>query len=212
MTEALLKGLALGFILTMSVGPVIFTVIKQSINYGKEGGFSFISGVWISDIILVVIANMLSEWVTRLLEYKQALGYVGSAFLGVMGVYFVFFKKVNVKTDAEVKAFQFGKFDFARLALSGFLINTLNPNVIFFWLLNATAVSATHSLNQRAIIFSSCLLLNMAADVFKVIMAGKLRERLTLHTMRIVNRVSGTILIGFGLALFYGAMFIANRS
>ncbi len=72
MIEALLKGLALGFILALSVGPVIFTIIKQSIYNGHEGGFAFVAGVWVSDIILVVVSNGFTELVKELLEYKKA--------------------------------------------------------------------------------------------------------------------------------------------
>ena len=93
MTEALLKGLALGLILALSVGPVIFTIIKQSIYNGHEGGFSFVAGVWISDIILVVLCNAFTELVKELLEYKKLIGYTGSSFLLAMGVYYLFFKK-----------------------------------------------------------------------------------------------------------------------
>lgn len=56
MLDAILKGLGLGLILALSVGPVIFTVIKQSINNGHRGGFSFVAGVWISDIFLVFLS------------------------------------------------------------------------------------------------------------------------------------------------------------
>ena len=211
MIEAILKGLALGFILTLSVGPVIFTIIKQSINYGKQGGFSFIAGVWISDILLVVITNVFSEWVTEVLEYKQAIGYVGSVFLVAMGAYFAFFKKIKLKSDVNLSEARFRKRDFAKLFLSGFLINALNPGVIFFWLLNATAFAATHSMRQRILIFSICLAFNMAADICKVSMAGRLRERLTLRNMSVINKVSGSILIGFGLALLYGAIFLVEN-
>ncbi len=211
MTEALLKGLALGFILTLSVGPVIFAIIKQSVNNGKEGGFSFIAGVWISDILVVVLSNAFSEWVTGVLTYKQIIGCVGSIFLVAMGVYFVFFKKVTQRTVINGVESRFSNSDFIKLAMSGFLINTLNPSVIFFWLLNATAFAVTHTLEQRIIIFSACLLFNMAADVFKVLMAGKLAQRLTLHNMKIINKLSGTILIGFGLVLFYGAFFLVKK-
>jgi threonine/homoserine/homoserine lactone efflux protein len=38
MIQALLQGIALGFVLALSVGPVIFTVIKQSIYNGRKGG------------------------------------------------------------------------------------------------------------------------------------------------------------------------------
>ncbi|MEO7531394.1 MAG: LysE family transporter, partial [Sediminibacterium sp.] len=183
-----------------------------SINNGKEGGFSFVAGVWISDIVLVVLSNAFSEWVTNVLEYKQEIGYVGSSFLIAMGVYFAFFKKVKLRTTIEGVRARFSKSDFLKLSISGFLINTLNPSVIFFWLLNATAFAVTHTAKQRIIIFAVCLLFNMAADVSKVMMAGKLAQRLTLHNMKIINKVSGTILIGFGMVLFYGALFLAKKN
>src|ERR1700712_3204671 len=99
MMEAVLKGLALGFILALSVGPIIFTIIKQSLNNGHRGGLSFVAGVWFSDYILVFLANVFTALVATLLEYKAAIGYAGSAFLIAMGVYFVFFKKVHLSTD-----------------------------------------------------------------------------------------------------------------
>lgn len=211
MTEAILKGLALGFVLALSVGPIIFTIIKQSLNNGHKGGFSFVAGVWLSDIVLVVLSNTLTALVSTLLEHKKVIAYCGSSFLLAMGVYFVFFKKVQLATDVEGKTVRFRKRDVARIFASGFLINTLNPSVILFWLGNATVLSLTHTLQERIIIFSVCLLVNISADVGKVMMAGKLRNRLTLHTLSIVNKISGTILIGFGIALLWGVFFLAHK-
>jgi threonine/homoserine/homoserine lactone efflux protein len=211
MIEAILKGLALGFVLVLSVGPIIFTIIKQSLNNGHRGGMSFVAGVWLSDIILVVLSNVFSELVSTLLEYKRDIAYGGSIFLIAMGAYFLFFKKVHLTTDAEGKTIRFRKRDMARIFASGFIINTLNPGVIIFWLGNATVLSLTHTLKQRAIIFSVCLLVNMAADVGKVMMAGKLRSRLTLHNLSIINKISGIILIGFGIALLWGVIFFSGK-
>ena len=208
--EAVLKGLALGFILALSVGPIIFTIIKQSLNNGHKGCFSFVAGVWLSDILLVVLSNTLTELVAKMLEHTKAIGYGGSSFLIAMGVYFVFFKKVHMSTDAEGKETRFRKRDAARVFASGFIINTLNPGVILFWLGNATVLSLNHTLQERIVIFSVCLLINMAADVGKVMMAGKLRSRLTLHTLSIINKISGTILIGFGIFLLWGAIFFVK--
>jgi threonine/homoserine/homoserine lactone efflux protein len=212
MTKAVLEGLALGFILTLSVGPVIFTIIKQSLNNGKEGGLSFVAGVWLSDILLVVLSNAFSEWVTAVLEYKQAIGYIGSAFLIAMGIYYVFFKKVKLRTETTGITTRFRKRDFAKLCASGFAINTLNPSVIFFWLINATAFAATHTWRQRIMIFSICLAVNIAADIAKVAMAGKLRDRLNFRNMTIINKLSGSILIAFGLALIYGSSFLTETT
>ena len=211
MTEALLKGLALGLILTLSVGPVIFAIIKQSINSGKQGGFSFVAGVWLSDIIIVILSNAFSEWVTGMLRYKRLIGYVGSGFLVAMGAFLVFFKKVQPRNTINGSEVRLSTKDLFKSFISGFLINTLNPNVTIFWLLNATAFSVTHNLQQRILIFSVCLIFNMASDIAKVLTAGRLAERLTLHNMKIINKVSGTILIGFGMLLLYGAVFLADK-
>ncbi|MBS1665555.1 MAG: LysE family transporter [Bacteroidetes bacterium] len=211
MLEAVLKGLALGFVLALSVGPIIFTIIKQSLNNGHKGGFSFVAGVWVSDIILVVLSNTLTALVSGLLEHTRTIAFGGSVFLVAMGVYFVFFKKVSLGRDAEGNEARFRKRDMARVFASGFIINTLNPGVIFFWLGNATVLSTTHTLQERIVIFSVCLLVNMAADVGKIMMAGKLRNKLTLKTLSVINKISGTILIGFGIALLWGVIFYHKK-
>ena len=211
MIEAILKGFALGFVLALSVGPIIFTIIKQSLNNGHRGGFSFVAGVWMSDIILVVLSNVFTALVEELLEYKKIIAYCGSFFLVAMGVYFVFFKKISLNTDTSGNAALFRKRDMLRIFASGFLINTLNPGVIIFWLGNATVLSLTHTLKQRIVIFSVCLLVNMTADVGKVLMAGNLRKRLTLKTLSVINIISGIILIGFGIALLWGVIFLSNK-
>jgi threonine/homoserine/homoserine lactone efflux protein len=207
MMESILKGLALGFVLALSVGPIIFTIIKQSLNNGTKGGFSFVAGVWVSDIVLVVLSNTLTVLVATLLEHSRAIAYCGSSFLIAMGVYFVFFKKVHLANDSGGKDARFRKRDIAKVFASGFIINTLNPGVILFWLGNATVLSLNHTLQERVIIFSVCLLVNMTADAAKVLGAGRLRSRLTLHTLNIINKISGTILIGFGMVLLWSAVF-----
>ena len=77
---------------------------------------------------------------------------------------------------------------------------------LIFWLINATAFATTHSIWQRMIIFSVCLGINMIADVFKVLMAGKIRNSLTPRHILLINKVSGTILVIFGAVLMYGAL------
>jgi threonine/homoserine/homoserine lactone efflux protein len=212
MIEAILKGLALGIVLALSVGPIIFTIIKQSITVGYKGGLSFVAGVWLSDFILVTLSNVFTEWVARLLQYQKMIGYAGSSFLIAMGVYFFFFKKVHLKSTGDLgHADHLSIPQMARIFASGFIINTLNPGVLIFWLGNATVLSLTHTLEQRIIIFSVCLLINMAADVGKVMMAGKLRKKLTVHNLSIINKISGAILIAFGIALLYGVIFLEHR-
>jgi threonine/homoserine/homoserine lactone efflux protein len=206
LTASILKGLGLGLILALSVGPVIFTIIKQSINNGFKGGLSFVAGVWLSDIVLVLLSNFFSGMVSYLLEYKNTIAIVGSLFLLIMGVYYIFFKKVQLSEDNDLLK-KFSTSDFTKIALSGFLINTLNPGVIIFWLINATTFAATNTLSERTIIFSICLIVNIIADLIKIMMAGKIREKLTPRHIVLINKISGSILVLFGLGLLFNVFF-----
>src|SRR5664279_736064 len=208
--EAILKGLAMGLLLVISVGPVIFTIIKQSINNGKEGGFSFVIGVWVSDFLLVILSNVFSELVTHLLAFKTPIGITGSLFLIGMGVYYLFFKKVPLHPE-DVSLPPLRASDHAQIALQGFLLNTLNPAVLAFWLTASTAIAVTHTIKERIIIFTTTLLINMTADVAKVTLAGKLRSKLTVKNIRVINKVSGLILLIFGTVLLTGVLFFVKK-
>jgi threonine/homoserine/homoserine lactone efflux protein len=208
--EAILKGLALGLLLVISVGPVVFTIIKQSINNGKEGGFSFVAGVWVSDLLLVVLSNVFSELVTHLLDFEKPIGVTGSLFLLGMGLYYLAFKKVPLHPE-DVSLPPLKASDHVRIAIQGFLLNTLNPAVIAFWLTTATAIAVTHSVRERIIIFSTTLLINISADIAKVRLAGKLRSKLTIKNIRLINKISGLILLIFGTVLLTGVLFLAKK-
>jgi threonine/homoserine/homoserine lactone efflux protein len=141
------------------------------------------------------------------MEYRKMLGIVGSLFLLFMGIFYVFFKKIKLQ-NPEGGIIKFTRTDILKIFSSGFLLNTLNPNVFLFWLGTATAFASEYTFTERLVIFGICLVVNVTADIVKVLMAGKLRTRLTLHNISLINKVSGTILIGFGIALLVGTMLI----
>lgn len=208
--EAILKGVAMGLLLVISVGPVIFTIIKQSINNGRGGGFSFVIGVWISDFLLVVLSNLFSELVSTVMDFKMQIGIAGSTFLMGMGIFYIFFKKVHMHPE-DLAMPPLKSSDHAKILLQGFLLNTLNPAVIAFWLTAATAISVSHTIRERIIIFTTALVLNMSADIVKVYLAGKLRKKLTIKNIRLINKISGLILVIFGTVLLFGVLFFAKK-
>lgn len=208
--ESVFKGLAMGLLLVISVGPVIFTVIKQSINNGKAGGLSFVVGVWISDFLLVVLSNLFSELVTTLLDFKVQIGVIGSAFLIGMGIYYIFFKKIHFHPE-DLALPPLKSSDHAKIVLQGFLLNTLNPAVMAFWLTAATAIAVSHSVRDRIIIFATALIFNMSADLVKVSLAGKLCKKLTIKNIRLINKISGLILAIFGTVLLFGVLFFMKN-
>jgi threonine/homoserine/homoserine lactone efflux protein len=206
MQEAVVKGLALGLLLAISVGPVIFSIIKQSVNNGYRGGLSFIFGVASSDLTLVLISNVFTELFNRLLKFERVIGMGGSVLLIIIGIYFLFFKKVKLADDGLTPHFHLKPSDYVKIFVAGYFMNTLNPGVIAFWFTWATAFAAI-SIDDRLVLFGTCLAVVFAADLLKVFLAGKLRSRLTAKVIHRINQLSGLILIVFGVVLIAGLIF-----
>jgi len=210
MIEALLKGITLGLLLSISVGPVMFSIIKQSLNNGHTGGLAFIIGVSASDITMVLVSNVFTELFAMLSSHKKEIGIAGSIFLISVGIYFLLFKKIKVNEEGQQVFMQFRRRDYARLAFSGYLMNTLNPAVFLFWL-TASTTFINHTLQQKLVLFLACLAIVFSTDIAKVMLAGKIRKKLTPHNIHIINRVNGIILIGFGFALIWGLLTYADK-
>lgn len=209
MTDAILKGLLLGFFLAISVGPVIFAIIKHSINHGRKAGYFLVAGISASDLLLVLIAHFFTHLFHSLLVHRQAIAIGGGIFLILLGVYTLFIKKVQVDDANRIVDKEYKAHHYAGMFFSGFLINVLNPAVFLFWLAWTTAIHA--DAEDRAnpnmyqfVVFGTCLLFVLLTDLLKVFMAAKLRNKLTPRVLRLINIISGIILIVFGLLLATG--------
>jgi threonine/homoserine/homoserine lactone efflux protein len=210
MMEVVLQGLALGLLLAISVGPVIFSIIKQSINNGHKGGISFILGVAISDLTLVLISNVFTELFNRLLRFEKIIGLVGCTLLIATGIYFLFFKKVKVSEDGISPHLKLTLVDYSKIFFAGYFMNTLNPGVIAFWFSWATAFVAL-KINERIVLFATCLIFVFAADLLKVFLANRLRKKLTSGIIHRINQLSGLLLIIFGVVLIFLIVFARQK-
>jgi threonine/homoserine/homoserine lactone efflux protein len=123
----------------------------------------------------------------------------------------LFFKKIIFNEGALDKEKLLSKSDLFKIFIAGFFMNILNPSVFLFWFAWTAAITATASetnnpIFYRIIVFGTCLLFVLFTDLLKVSVAGKLRSKLTLQNMIIINRISGIIILLFSAALFYGAL------
>ncbi len=211
MVAPLLKGLVLGFILSISVGPVIFAIIKQSINNGHKAGYTFVAGVSASDITLVLICNYFTSFFAAAISHSTAIAISGSIFLIAAGFYTLLFKKVATGEDHLREEKKFSKKEFVGIFLSGYFMNMLNPSVFIFWFAWTAAIigdaaTTPNPANYKLIVFTTCLVFVLLSDLVKVLLAGKLRSKLTVANLKFINKLSGLILIGFGVALIWGVL------
>ena len=213
MIAPILKGLLLGLILSISIGPVIFAILKQSLTNGHKAGYVFVAGVSISDISLLFICNFFTSFFTLALAHKAFIALLGAGFLLVMSVYTLFFKKIVFEGGEDSKEKLMTKRDLVSTFLSGFFMNTLNPSVFLFWFawtaaINTSADDTPNPVQFKLIVFGTCLGFVLLSDLIKVFLAGKLRPRLTEKNLVWINRISGMIILIFSAALLYSAVLI----
>jgi len=217
MLAPILKGLLLGFFLAISVGPVIFAIIKHSINHGKLAGYILVAGISASDILLLLVSHFFTQLFHSILIHKTAIAIAGSVFLILLGIYTLFFKKVSADSENKMVDKEYKAHHYIGMFFSGFLINILNPAVFLFWFawtaaIHADAEGTPNPAQYQLIVFATCLLFVLLTDLMKVRMAAKLRNQLTPKVLRIINKISGLILIGFGLSLIGGVLFWGFQS
>jgi threonine/homoserine/homoserine lactone efflux protein len=200
MIEAIVSGFLLGMAIVFSMGPVVFTIIKLRVNFSISHAFYFVAGVWLSDLILVLIANFFGNFLQGLIQYKLTIGICGGIFLIGLGLYNLIFRRTKSEQAEEDDVVITKRTTHAKLLAMGFLINTLNPSVIALWIAASTN-AISKPLDARIALFIVCLLVNIIADIAKIYLAGKLRKKLTLHNIRIINIISGLLFMVFGAAL-----------
>jgi hypothetical protein len=210
MIAAIVKGLLLGFILSISIGPVIFAILKQSLTNGRKAGYIFVAGVSLSDISLLFICNIFTAVFSLALTHKSVIALVGASFLLATGIYTLFFKKIVFQEGEEDKEKLMRKRDLLAIFASGFFMNTLNPSVFLFWFawtaaIGTTATETSNPITYKLLVFGTCLLFVLLSDLLKVALAGKLRPKLTQHNMVVINRIAGVIILVFSAVLFYGS-------
>ncbi|TAF51656.1 MAG: lysine transporter LysE [Sphingobacteriia bacterium] len=205
------KGLLLGMVLSISVGPVIFAIIKQSLTNGHKAGYAFVLGVSASDVSMVLLTNFFTSLFSVALSHQRTIALLGSLFLVSVGIFSLFFKKKSAFLDPSAQAIkQYRKRDLLGIAASGYFMNLLNPAVFLFWFAASAAIigdaaSAASPASYKLAVFLTCLVFVLLSDVLKVYFAAKLRLRLTAANMLWITRLSGIIMIVFGVVLGWSA-------
>ena len=198
MMAPLLSGLLLGGVLSLMVGPVFFMIINTSIKKGFLPASMLAFGVFLSDLMFVILTYYGSSMLAMLREHDMAVGLCGGILILIFGL-FTFFKEARVDAgalelidDTRTRALD---------TLKGFMMNTLNPSALLFWIGVAGTVSAKQSFGgQEAFMFyTGTLSMVLGSDLLKAWLATRVRKMISVNFLVWMNRISGIALIGFGV-------------
>jgi len=204
------QAIVIILLLTFSFGPAFFALINTGIKFGYRTGSFLAIGVVLSDFFLCLLVCVLVHFgMANLLHSEKAQTFfaiIGGIILIVFGAFF--FKKMPVKTD-DVIDIENQLPSPKLMLLKGFFLNLFNPTVWLLWLANVTAISKTldYSMVKMIVFFSIVLGAVLAVELFKVKLAGKIKNYLTNKIMTIVNYITGSALMIFGLILIYNHYF-----
>ncbi|HLV41447.1 MAG TPA: LysE family transporter [Brumimicrobium sp.] len=216
MTELLLKAIVTGLILSVMLGPAFFLLLETSIKKGIRAALAFDAGVLISDIIYIIIAYVFIQQIEDLSKGgdNALIRAIGGALFLVYG-YITFFKKVGTLEIKKTRAYSADSKDYWILFIKGLLLNLANPLVIFYWF---SVMALGHSRSEDPLtgfemfIYIVMILFTFfTIDVLKIAGAKQLRPFITANLLRSLNRITGAILMGFGVFLVINSIVIWLR-
>jgi threonine/homoserine/homoserine lactone efflux protein len=194
--DPVFKGILTGLILSISLGATFFMLVETSITRGLKAALAFDLGVFLSDLLCVVISYFFAAEIMHRITQNIYVGLFGGvAFIG-FGVNYMFDRK-----NAEMQRISSNQS--MKLILRGFFINTVNPSVFVFWLGTLAVALTQFKFTGKEIVlyFASALSVVVSLDILKIYFACWLRTSLTYRIIRILSIFSGSLLILLGIVV-----------
>lgn len=200
----LVKGLIVGIVLAVPVGPVGVLCVRRAIFEGSFIGFLSGLGAAFADTIFGIIAGFgltfVSDW---LMGYQGLLRLAGGAFLLVIGVKSLLARTMpSPRTDRRAE-------DYLSIFFSTFALTITNPVTIlaFVGIFSAMGFGGEEAtLARAAVLVSGVTLGSLAWWVGLSLGAGLFRKSLREVHLLWLNRASGVILAGSGGILLGSAL------
>jgi len=197
-TLLFLKGLAFGFVLAATVGPMWVLCFRRTVAYGTLTGFVSGMGIAVADGLYGAVAAFGLTLISGfLLRYSFWIGLVGGLFLLYLGI-----KTLLQEPAANGEAAK--PASLAQAFLSTLGLTLANPPTIlaFAAIFAGLGLSANADYALAAIIVVGVFLGSAAWWVVLAFAGGALRERLGARLLRAINLVSGLTILGFAASQF----------
>jgi len=155
------QGLLTGMTLTIMLGPVTMIILKYGMQVNRAAGVLAAAGTWASDFVFIFLTFWLTASLTIWTENPsvQFWMYLVSGFsLLILGLMMMRIKKEKVLTGNAGK-----EYGYVHAFFSGFVVNSLSPFTLFFWLGVAVFL---HLQSRPPIFYYSGVMISLAMGDF----------------------------------------------
>jgi threonine/homoserine/homoserine lactone efflux protein len=189
-----LKGLAFGFVLAATVGPMWVLCFRRSVSQGTLAGLVSGMGIAVADGLYGAVAAFgLTAISAFVLAHELWIGIAGSAFLAYLGI------RALLAAPEAPEGAAAGRRGLAAAFLSTLGLTLANPPTILAFaaifaglgLVSSADYAAAGWIVLGVFVGSACWWIVLAAA------AGRLRGRLGRRFARAINVVSGLTILGF---------------
>ena len=193
------EAILIGVLLSFMIGPVFFVLLQTSILKGIKAAIIFNIGVVLSDITFILIVYFGSRDLLKQVKNDPKLFLTGGIILIIYGI-LTYLKKADKPQSTENLQIP-SKKNYAGLFLKGFLLNFINVGVLAFWLGTLVVMGPRLDMNPTKIYYFFALILvsYFTVDLGKIILAKKLRSKMTPTIIAKLQRILGVLLIVFGI-------------
>lgn len=200
MWDDIQAAIPLGFFLSFMIGPVFFVLLETSAIRGFRAALAFDLGVILADILFLIVAYFSSFQLLENLSNQPGLFVFGGVILLVYGATSLR-KKASKKEVSKIGANNSNTY--ISLFIKGFLLNFINIGVLVFWLgvIIIVGPSLDNDPNRILIFFGTMLGAYLATDILKILLAKRLKRKLTNRRIILIKKGIAIILIICGIVL-----------
>ena len=190
----IIKGFVIGLLVSAPMGPIGVLCIQRTLNKGRRSGIATGLGAALSDLFYAILTGFGMSMIIDFIETNEAIiQIIGSIVLGIFGIYLF---RQNPARNIRRRLNQ--KNTFAQDFITAFLLTLSNPLILFFFI----------GLFARLNFFLPEMKWLHYCTGYLAIIAGalgwwltltyilcKVRERFTLRTLWVINRIIGAVII-----------------
>ena len=202
--EIFIKGLSIGFLVSMTPGPIGLLCIRRTLIEGQMIGLAIGLGTAMADVPFALLAGLGLSFVSDiLLQYQSLLKFFAGIFLLYLGIKSFF--ESPLKKERSIQ-----KSNLLGVAMGSLLLTLTNPVTILTFATIFAGFGIICDSSNIFVVLTLALGVFVGAMIWWILLTSFLRifhARMTQKTITFINRASGILFILFSIAAFISIFF-----